>query len=162
MNDYRENGHNHRMAEQMLKETHLKHGLQLCRCHCREHDGCCRMEVEKVQRIENKALFERFKAYEAAVAEDLRQRPVNDLEEVLVRGIHPWLQRLGCRNGLCKAANTVYLLHGTRQHNLDSVLKHGLRTKFSLHKTPDGLMEGACTSPTTAVKPFNMPDMVAA
>ncbi|CAE7947248.1 ESS2, partial [Symbiodinium sp. KB8] len=139
MNDYRENGHNHRMAEQMLKETHLKHGLQLCRCHCREHDGCCRMEVEKVQRIENKALFERFKVYEAAVAEDLRQRPVNDLEEVLVRGIHPWLQRLGCRNGLCKAANTVYLLHGTRQHNLDSVLKHGLRTKFSLHKTPDGL-----------------------
>ncbi|CAE7242247.1 DGCR14 [Symbiodinium sp. CCMP2592] len=139
MNDYRENGHNHRMAEQMLQETHLRHGSELCQCHCREHSGCCRMEVEKVQRIENKALFHRFKVYEAAIAQDLSQRLDNHVEEVLLRGIHPWLQRLGCRNGLCKAANTVYLLHGTKQHNLDSVLKDGLRTKFSLHKSPDGL-----------------------
>ena len=30
MSDYRENGYNHRKAEQMLEETHLHHGLQRC------------------------------------------------------------------------------------------------------------------------------------
>ena len=136
MNDYRENGYNHRKAERMLQETHMRHGLTRCRCHCPVHEGECQMEVQSVQRIENKTLFERFKVYEAAVAHELLDQSV---EDNLVRGIHPWLQRLGCRNGLSKTANTVYLMHGTRNSNLASVCQRGLRTKFSLHKEPDGL-----------------------
>ena len=113
MSDYKENGYNHRKAEQMLEETHLRHGHQLCTCYCPTHSGCCEMEVESIQRLENQALFQRFKAYEAIVAEDLSH--TDALDEVLVRGIHPWLQRLGCKNGLCKGANSVYLMHGTER-----------------------------------------------
>lgn len=150
MNDYKDNGYNHRMAQTMLQETHLRYGLQLCDCHCRQHDGDCRIELQKIQRIENKALFERFKIYEATVAEDLRL----DDSDVPARGIHPWLQRLGSRNDLSQMATTVYLMHGTRQSKLDSVLKDGLRTKFSLSKKPDGLYGKGLYFATDSCKAF--------
>lgn len=126
MSDYRENGYNHRMAEQMLQETHLHHGHQPCTCHCREHGGGCRMKVESIQRLENRALFQRFKAYEAIVAEDLSHSDVSD--EVLV--------------------------HGTRKAKLNSVLRDGLRTKFSLQKTPDGLYGRGLYFATNSCKAF--------
>jgi hypothetical protein len=50
--------------------------------------------------------------------------------EIFVPDTPEWLKKLGEKNGLSKTANTHYLLHGTTQANLMSIVKHGLGTKF--------------------------------
>jgi len=135
VSDYREGGYNQRKAEQMLDETRVMHGARMCLC-CGDR---CEMEVEQLQRIENAAAFERFKVYEASVADDLQPWTNNADDEKLVRGIHEWLQRLAIRNGLSQAANTVYLMHGTKKNNISAICQRGLETKYSMRRNPDGL-----------------------
>jgi len=63
------------------------------------------------------------------------QQPLRDdaALPISVRSNLPeWLLKLSRKNNLSTSANTVYLLHGTKVGNLESVVKDGLKTRFSL------------------------------
>lgn len=127
MNDYKQGGYNQRKAETMLAESMEWDGRINSRCRCCLGEDA-KLVVEKILRLENKRVFERFKAYEAVTAQtiephEISQRPC----------VHEWLQRLADKNGLCRSANTVYLLHGTKRTNLSTILEDGLKTSFSLN-----------------------------
>jgi len=133
INDYKRGGYNFRRAEEMLNDSVLWDTSVNARCTCclkrRE-----RFEVAKLERIENKAIFERFKVHEARTA-DVISRSNKNLRQI---SNHDWLRRLADRNGLSHVSNTVYLLHGTRRSFLDSICRHGLKTTYALHGT-DGM-----------------------
>lgn len=130
LDDYREGGYNYRMAETMLNESVLEV--------CRENLTPCGMlcfssfRIRKFERLENVEAFKRFKSYEIQVARRMEStlrvtaRPSNNIPS--------WLQKLSRKNGLSGRANTVYLLHGTRDDNLDCIVREGLKTRFSLQR----------------------------
>ena len=134
VNDYRQGGYNQRMAETMLAES-MEWDERInrrCQCCLDEHED---LLVERIMRLENKQVFERFKAYEAVTAQTIEPHEISEPPCV-----HPWLQRLADKNGLSRLANTVYLLHGTDRENLSSICQDGLKTSFSLDA--DDLMYG--------------------
>lgn len=45
-----------------------------------------------------------------------------------------WLEKLEDKNGLSRMANTRYLLHGTKEKNLPTIFKHGLRAVYAREK----------------------------
>jgi len=127
VNDYRQGGYNQRMAETMLAESMGWDELIDSRCQCCLGEDA-KLVVEKIMRLENKQVFERFKAYEALTAQTIEPHETSEPPCV-----HDWLQRLADKNGLSRLANTVYLLHGTRSENLSSICEDGLKTSFSLN-----------------------------
>ena len=128
VNDYRNGGYNHRKAESMLSETRGWNQLLGCRCDC-SMNADQELTVHQIQRIENKQVFERFKAYETLVAQRHESGGISTRPSA-----HDWLDRLADRNQLSKVANTVYLLHGTNTKNLESICQDGLQTRFSLQR----------------------------
>jgi hypothetical protein len=109
-------------------------------------------EVISMQRLENATVFRRFKKVSYArsnggvtispapsVAALPRPTPPQyeadlcEQRDVLFpnapRPIHSWLKKLGIKNELSAAANSVYLLHGTSSTNLASISKEGLSTR---------------------------------
>ena len=128
VNDYRQGGYNQRMAETMLAESMEWDELIDSRCQCCLGEDA-KLVVERILRLENKQVFERFKAYEAVTAQTIESHEISDSEPPCV---HHWLQRLADKNGLSRLANTVYLLHGTKSENLSSICQDGLKTSFSL------------------------------
>ena len=128
--DYKVGGFNHQRAEEMLQESRLWDTRDDCHCEC-SLDADRTLQISRMQRIENMKVFEKFKLYEASVADDLRRRRQNHASPVY--GMHPWLERLASKNGLSSVSNTVYLLHGTAARNLAEIRKEGLHSKFSLH-----------------------------
>ena len=154
VSDYREDGHNWRQANAMLDASVFsvcKHGGGCCEI--------VKSKVKKIlenapgifgtassadeivksltaypsfkmlsmRRLENVELFERFSHRERQVERDMFAAPDEDL---YIPDTPDWLKKLGERNGLSKLANTHYLLHGTTHAKLQSIVKHGLRTKF--------------------------------
>ena len=128
MSDYRAGGYNERKAETMLMESRHFDELRNCPCECSfgRHED---LSVVQIQRIENKHVFERFKAHETTTAERLQTDGISARPRV-----HEWLDRLANKNRLSRAANTVYLLHGTRADKVDSICRDGLQTRFSLER----------------------------
>ena len=127
MSDYREGGYNHRKAEEMLNESRGFDGRHSIPCDCSMEDDTV-FVVHRLHRLENRPVFERFKAYEAQVAEKRRQEQLDPVD------MHPWLARLADKNDLSRVANTVYLLHGTDKGNLASICQQGLKSSLSLAK----------------------------
>ncbi|CAK9053267.1 unnamed protein product [Durusdinium trenchii] len=146
VNDYRTGGYNQRKAEMMLAESRGENELLdgPCECSFGRDEG---LSVVQIQRIENKQAFERFKAYETATAERLQTSGISTRPCV-----HEWLDRLADRNGLSRAANTVYLLHGTTADKVDNICRDGLQTRFSLEKP--GLYGGGLYFTTSSCKAF--------
>ena len=132
MNDYRQGGYNQRQAERMLAESRGIDSRTNSPCKCcwdsNSLEDC--ISVQQIQRIENTSVFERFKAYEAGIAEKLNS---NQDDNPTVPHVHTWLDRLARKNGLSRVANTVYLLHGTTLDKVDAICRDGLQTRFSLH-----------------------------
>lgn len=122
--DYNRYGINWNSAEQMLNET-------ICEsCHPFIEQ---RLTLRKFERLENLESFSAYGRYESRVAE-LNEGNNHNFTEVEKN--HDWLNRLAARNGLNRAANTVYLLHGTKRKHVNSILQNGLRTSFSLSSSP--------------------------
>eukprot|EP00928_Gymnodinium_smaydae_P050447 TRINITY_DN34010_c0_g1_i1.p1 TRINITY_DN34010_c0_g1~~TRINITY_DN34010_c0_g1_i1.p1 ORF type:complete len:312 (+),score=23.13 TRINITY_DN34010_c0_g1_i1:224-1159(+) len=134
ISDYKYGGYNFRRAECMLNDSILWNNSTNARCDCclGQRDS---FKVIGLERIENKQIFERFKVHEARIADAIARSGTN-LKPISSH--HDWLQRLGDKNGLCHACNSVYLLHGTRRSHLDSICRHGLTTTYSLNGT-DGM-----------------------
>lgn len=128
-NNYRVGGYNFRMAEMMLNDSILRH--------CKKHETRCDLtrrswfEVLSFERIENRKIFERHKCYEARVAETMARQ---GKKFNYMTNQSSWLKKLAKKNELCQAANTVYLLHGTKESHIDHIVLHGLKTKFSLQQ----------------------------
>lgn len=130
--DYRLGGYNYRMAEAMLNESILPF--------CKENPSrCClnpssKFEVIKFERLENVALFNRYKTYETSVARTMHRtgRGPTSGEVSPLHTLPIWLQKLSNKNGLASSAHTVYLLHGTKSCNVKHIVQDGLKTKFSL------------------------------
>lgn len=127
VNAYRQGGYNHGKADTMLAEFRGWNELEDLPCDCRL-DKDARFVVHQMQRIENKEIFRRFKAYETFIADQYHPHGPSGGQPL----IHEWLDRLAEKNDLSKVANTVYLLHGTDVDNLDSIRRDGLQTRFSL------------------------------
>jgi len=139
--DYKPGGYNARMADKMMNESILTDTRNNCRCSC-SLPAEAQFKVDKMERIENKAAFERLQICEALVADRMTSGTSSMLqhesEHPVFDRLHPWLQRLAAKNGLSKASNTVYLLHGTKKSNLSRIAKDGLDSSVSLFRT-DGL-----------------------
>ena len=156
VSDYREDGHNWRQANAMLDASVMgvcKRGGGCCEIVKSKVEkifentksaadfGTASSAKEIVEaltaypsfnmlsmrRLENVELFERFTHRERQVERDMFAAPDEDL---YIPDTPDWLKKLGERNGLSKIANTHYLLHGTSRTKLQSIVKHGLRTKF--------------------------------
>ena len=97
-----------------------------------------------MQRLENPEAYQRFKVHEANVILDMQNLPSNELDSILSQrrrgdcgGIGSasreptWLQQLEVKNGLNPISNTRYLLHGTKEQNLPSIFRCGLRTVYA-------------------------------
>ena len=125
MSDYKVGGYNHRQAQQMLSECRGWDGEQNCPCCCSLGEDE-EIHVDIIHRIENRRVFERFKVYEALVAEALSEGSFD-----CTPCAHDWLEKLAVKNGLSEAANTTYLLHGTTRKNLENICEVGLTTSCS-------------------------------
>ncbi|KAL7549807.1 hypothetical protein ACHAWF_013081 [Thalassiosira exigua] len=127
--DYRPEGYNFQMAENMLNESILPF--------CKENHSNCGLnvlshfKVSDFQRIENIEVFERYKRHEVRVARATQRRGKTPTS-IKLPG---WLQKLSRKNGLCSVSNTVYLLHGTTESKLECIIQEGLKTKFSLDRS---------------------------
>jgi hypothetical protein len=121
--DYTPGGHNHTKAEDMLNRSILPF-CQGCPSSC-DFRMSTRFQVRKFQRLENVALFKRHKSYERDVAQCLTSSRSAYFAPT-------WLQKLASKNDLSSAANCVYLFHGTDAANLESIVRQGLKTEFSL------------------------------
>lgn len=126
VDDYKVDGHNWKMVETMLKDCVADY----CK---RNPPGCMpggtSFKLRALHRIENKEIYDRHKLYETKIA-DVLDRQNYVCEHACA---HPWLQRLADRNRLSRAANTVYLLHGTKPKNVKKICRAGLQTRFSLN-----------------------------
>lgn len=128
--DYKLDGYNVHMSELMLNESILPF--------CKENATSCGVDpftsfrVQNLNRIENVALFERYKKTEARVARQMRTRGITPTSISLPT----WLQKLSRKNGLCPESKSVYLLHGTTPENVASIVQAGLRTSISLNRSP--------------------------
>jgi len=130
IDDYRPGGHNYKMAEKMLNESFHTDTTTGQRCVCSVHLSHT-LKVRKLQRIENKAVFEYFRSHETKVAHRLSSgcvTPPPGYERVRdsLDQRHGWLKALADKNGLSRLSNTVYLLHGTPAANVAQICEEGL------------------------------------
>lgn len=127
--DYQQGGYNYTMAEKMLNESILPF--------CKEHKTPCNLnagsqfKVQEFVRLENVDVFEKHKLYEARVAKKM-DHMATAAQAAHYNSMPQWLKKLTRKNGLLEAANTVYLLHGTRMSNVQNILEGGLKAKFAL------------------------------
>ncbi|CAB9520069.1 Ankyrin Repeat Protein [Seminavis robusta] len=128
--DYKVGGYNYFMAETMLNES----TLAFCKQNpsgCPNFNNFTTFKVRKLQRLENVDVFEQYKRHETMVARKMKSRGLASNE---TNSLPNWLKKLSQKNGLSSEANGVYLLHGTKSTNLDLIVEHGLKTKFSLDR----------------------------
>jgi Poly(ADP-ribose) polymerase catalytic domain/Interferon-induced 6-16 family len=132
--DYRVGGYNWKMAEKMLNDSILP----FCRNHgkgCPSMNATLAFTIVKFQRIENLSTFQRYKVYEEQVGKEIAKKGLK-AAAVLPDDLPDWLKRLSQKNGLSSAANSTYLLHGTRASCVPSIVQEGLLTRFSLSTDP--------------------------
>ena len=116
--EYRADGFNVSKAEQMLNES-MHPSCVSASTGC-QMDGL-HFDVVRMVRLENRVLFNKYKHCESNTA---TQTPL--LCPNTNPAGHPWLVSLARKNGLSLAANTHYLLHGTKVENLHSISTEGL------------------------------------
>lgn len=131
VSDYKNGGYNMRKVEEMLNDSVRRDAVTGERCHCILSQSS-KFKVRKLERIENKSIFDRYKRHEAYVAERLRAvsppKKIDHSHSLL----SPWLQRLAMKNDLCKMSGAVYLMHGTKKSNIASICQNGLTASKTL------------------------------
>lgn len=127
--DYSREGHNFKMAEEMLNECIADFcANKPYECSFQSAPG---FQVLDLVRLENAKVFQLHKKHEAQLAARRkgRSRPGNG-------HVHPWLDRLADRNGLSVEANTKYMLHGTNTELIRGICNEGLQTRYSMKNEP--------------------------
>ena len=158
---YKEGGFNWRCAEDMLNKCIHPTCRTTKHTSCRSSMGCpadpaqfeaglSPFRVKRMQRLENREAYQRYKTHEANVLQEMQRLPQAERDLIAAQGrrsagtgsgsggasggADPWLRKLEIKNGLEEGANTRYLLHGTRKEHLPAIMKRGLRTIFSREK----------------------------
>ncbi|KAJ1640502.1 hypothetical protein T492DRAFT_832025 [Pavlovales sp. CCMP2436] len=127
---YADGGYTCQQAALMLQECTTNLG---CTCPV---EGEFETENLSIFRIENHAMWQRFCFHEKQVEKQIQtklagfteQPPRKARKHSRLFESHDWLRKLEEKN---LSGTTRYLLHGTRASNLDNIVQHGLRTKFT-------------------------------